>query len=160
VRNDTDRLSTEELLTTLNRMQERPWPTWRRGAPLDARALAKLLGAFGVRSRDMRQEGRPGAVKGYLRASFEDAWQRYLPQSDSGETPADSGSQSATPRQANNSAGSSEIRIRDKSDSVADQNCPGNEEKPGLSRCRGSETPSGGANGVVAHEAGIEEGVE
>jgi Protein of unknown function (DUF3631)/RepB DNA-primase N-terminal domain len=72
----TDRLSTAQLLAQLNEMDESPWGDYK-GKALDSRRLANLLKPYGVKSDKIRIEDK--TPRGYLRASFEDAWARYLP---------------------------------------------------------------------------------
>lgn len=72
-----DRLWTVELLCALTCMDESPWPTWSRGRELNARGLSRLLAPFGIHPQNVRTDA--GVVKGYLRESFADAWERYLP---------------------------------------------------------------------------------
>ena len=71
-----ERLRTTELLTELNKKDDAPWGSLR-GQALDARGLARLLKAYGIGPRTLR-EGEQ-TFKGYERADFEDAWSRYLP---------------------------------------------------------------------------------
>jgi hypothetical protein len=74
---DSDRLATAVLLEALRADEEAPWADWR-GKGLSARGLARILAEFGVKSRTIRLPGDETA-KGYLRESFEDAWERYTP---------------------------------------------------------------------------------
>jgi len=74
--NDGDKLPTSVLLQTLNAFDESPWAGWSDGKGLDSHALARLLKPFRVRSRSLRCGEQ--VVKGYLRESFADAWERYL----------------------------------------------------------------------------------
>ncbi len=72
-----DRLPTDDILRTLTTRDDRPWPEWRRGQPLTARGLAKLLGPFRVRPRSIRL--RDGSTpKGYVLDDLQDAFDRYL----------------------------------------------------------------------------------
>jgi hypothetical protein len=85
---DTAEMATAELLKALAAIEERPWGEWwwagdgdadvpARGAP---RKLAGRLRPYGIRPADVHPEGSEGPTrKGYRRADFEDAWQRYLP---------------------------------------------------------------------------------
>ncbi len=96
------RLATQELLTRLLTMDERPWPTACRGdKPLTPRRLAELLRAFGILSGSVRL-GDGTTPKGYHRAAFEEAWERYLPPlspRDEGSDPQrPSGTAEAAPR--------------------------------------------------------------
>jgi hypothetical protein len=70
-----ERLPTGKLLEALNAMEEAPWGSLR-GEALDARGLARLLKPYGVKPEKLR-EGED-TFRGYRRASFEDAWVRYL----------------------------------------------------------------------------------
>ncbi|MGH3914796.1 MAG: DUF3631 domain-containing protein [Pseudonocardiaceae bacterium] len=73
------RMTTTEILTALIDLDEAPWADLH-GKPLDARRLGRELGKYGVKSKDIKIDGR--AIKGY-RADGEDgladAWSRYLP---------------------------------------------------------------------------------
>lgn len=81
---DRDRMRTSDILTGLNRMEEGPWGSIRRGDPLDARGLATRLGRYGIGPKFQHSGGEP-PYKGYSRTQFEDAWSRYLSADD--ETP-------------------------------------------------------------------------
>ena len=48
-----------------------------RGKPLDERALAKRLRAYGVKPKTIRTN--TGTPRGYSKADLEDQWRRYLP---------------------------------------------------------------------------------
>jgi putative DNA primase/helicase len=72
-----DRLSTADLLASLNSMEERPWSEYRKGKGMAASNLARLLRPYGIESRTVRIGA--GTSKGYLRSSFEDSWTRYTP---------------------------------------------------------------------------------
>jgi 5S rRNA maturation endonuclease (ribonuclease M5) len=71
-----DRMSTADILNGLNRIEESPWPTIRRGEALDPRGLANRLSKYGIGSKALRVNDE--VIKGYSRAQFEDAWSRYL----------------------------------------------------------------------------------
>lgn len=71
-----DQLTTEHLLSELNKMDESPWPTIRRGEPLDGRGLSQRLSKYGIGSK--LHAGERG-LRGYTKAQFVDAWSRYLP---------------------------------------------------------------------------------
>ena len=71
-----DELFTEEILNDLNRMEHRPWAGWHRGEHLRAYGLAKLLKPFKVYPGTVRRDKR--TAKGYKRASFDEAFARYL----------------------------------------------------------------------------------
>ncbi len=68
---------TKELLDRLRNLDDRPWRTWK-GSGLDAHQLARLLKPFGIHpAGTMRLGGL--TFKGYRAASFEDAFERYVP---------------------------------------------------------------------------------
>ena len=91
-----DRLMTDQLLKSLNDLEESPWATVKRdGKELDARALAQRVGRYGIKSRNIR-DGGGKVLKGYLREDFLDAWSRYLPDDPVGPSPIESAT-SATP---------------------------------------------------------------
>jgi len=69
-------LATEAILERLRGLDEAPWADIH-GKPIDAGGLARRLSPYGVKSRNVRPEG--SQAKGYERASFADAWDRYLP---------------------------------------------------------------------------------
>jgi hypothetical protein len=71
----SDRLPTGKLLEALHAMEESPWGSLR-GEALDARGLARLLKPYGVKPEKLR--AGEGTFRGYRRASFEDAWARYV----------------------------------------------------------------------------------
>ncbi len=73
-------LSTGSILGKLNTMEDRPWPEWRRGNPLTAQGLAKLLKPFGITPGTKRVEGNvtgSETAKGYKRSDFEKVWKNY-----------------------------------------------------------------------------------
>ena len=85
---ELDRLKTKDLITRLVADEEGPWRAFgKKGDPISPRALAETLRPFGVESRNVREEGQ---AKGYYRASFTDAWTRYLP-SETSQRPNASG---------------------------------------------------------------------
>jgi hypothetical protein len=71
-----DRMHTESLLEKLSALAESPWQTWHHGKPLSPRALAKLLRAYGLRSKQVWADD--SNKHGYLRKDFADAWRRYV----------------------------------------------------------------------------------
>jgi Protein of unknown function (DUF3631) len=74
---DVDRLATADLLEALGEDDEAPWHTYAHGSPLTPRQLARLLGRYEIRSRTVRLPDGT-TPKGYVRESFEDAWNRYV----------------------------------------------------------------------------------
>ena len=72
-----DRLSSAELVEALVAIEGRPWAEWRAGKPISPNGVARLLVRFNIVPETIRVGDR--TPKGYLRARFDDAFQRYLP---------------------------------------------------------------------------------
>jgi hypothetical protein len=72
----SDRLSTTTILAALEARDDLPWGTTTEA--LTPVRLARLLAPFAIKPRTLRFRDGPQA-KGYLRADFTAAWQRYLP---------------------------------------------------------------------------------
>lgn len=70
-----DRMATATLLQLLRADDTGPWADPR--FPLTPHRLGRLLGPWGIHPKQLRVEGQ--SAKGYERASFVDAWDRYLP---------------------------------------------------------------------------------
>ncbi|WP_410922042.1 DUF3631 domain-containing protein [Pseudomonas aeruginosa] len=100
-----------DLLKALVADEESPWASWNRGKPISPRQLSARLADFGIKSKDIRI----GSInkKGYDRADFSDAFERYL----STDTP----SPSATTRHAYSHAASSDFQSATPPPSVADK---------------------------------------
>ncbi|MHB8142255.1 MAG: DUF3631 domain-containing protein [Thermoleophilia bacterium] len=73
----TDRLFSADLVSALVDMEDRPWPEWRRGNPLSAPSLAKLLKPFEIMPKTLRIGA--DRKKGYELADFSETFSRYLP---------------------------------------------------------------------------------
>jgi Protein of unknown function (DUF3631) len=74
-----DKISSDDLVTYLISLDDRPWAEWSRGRPLSKNQLARLVKPLGVSSGSIRlDDGR--TPKGYYRAAFDDAFARYLPE--------------------------------------------------------------------------------
>ncbi|MGH3264262.1 MAG: DUF3631 domain-containing protein [Trebonia sp.] len=73
---DRDVLPTDQLIAGLVELPEAPWPSIRRGEPLDPRSLAQRLRKYGIGSKDRRIGD--AVIKGDSRTQFTDAWSRYL----------------------------------------------------------------------------------
>jgi len=69
------RIKTEELLSHLHSLEERPWNTFHRGGGMTARQLADRMKSFGIKSTTIRFDDR--TAKGYLLEDLEDAFNRY-----------------------------------------------------------------------------------
>jgi putative DNA primase/helicase len=70
-------LGTAFVLSELAKMDDRPWPEYRRGEPITSQQLASLLKPFGIKPRQARRIGKGNPVRGYRRRDFEDAFARY-----------------------------------------------------------------------------------
>ncbi len=77
--NGTEHATSEALLNSLKAIDESPWKDYGFGKGLSARKLAELLRPYEIRPQNVRTGG-PGKVsKAYKKDSFSDAWERYLP---------------------------------------------------------------------------------
>lgn len=74
-RDKVDQISSAELISALNGLEESLWHDFN-GSPLTARKLAKLLKPYEIKSQSIRINGC--TPKGYKIPDFEDAWNRYL----------------------------------------------------------------------------------
>jgi hypothetical protein len=66
-----------EILTALHTREDRPWPEYRRGKPITASQMARLLRPLHVPTNKTVRRGTVTG-KGYRAADLEDAWSRYL----------------------------------------------------------------------------------
>jgi len=107
-----EKVTSAQLVETLQALDKRPWPEWRRGNPITTHQVAKLLQPFGIRSRQLRLSNGRSGIHGYRLADFDDAFSRYLP------------TQSATPLQASHGAVSSDFQSATDSERVADPKTP------------------------------------
>jgi Protein of unknown function (DUF3631) len=73
----TDRLRSADIVAPLASIEGRPWAERGANGPLTRHRLAQMLAPFGIRPQTIRVG--TGTAKGYLRAQFEDAFDRYLP---------------------------------------------------------------------------------
>jgi hypothetical protein len=74
-KNNPEYLPTRDLLALLSDLESRPWSAWNAKS---GQKLGTLLHDFGICSRSFHHGDAP-AFKGYLRRSFENTWERYLP---------------------------------------------------------------------------------
>ena len=72
-----ERLSSDEVVSGLVDMEERPWCEWKGGRPLTKNSLARLLKPYSVKSKQIRFGG--SNHRGYELSQFDDAFSRYLP---------------------------------------------------------------------------------
>jgi len=105
---NSDRLSSEKICEALGKMEDRPWPEWKKGKPITQRQLAKLLSGFEVSPKTIRisEDETP---KGYLKNDLIESFTCYLPP------------QSATPPQATPSAALRDITDPQQEKNVADK---------------------------------------
>ncbi|MFC1660332.1 DUF3631 domain-containing protein [Gemmatimonadota bacterium] len=117
-----DRLTSREITDALVKMEDRPWPEWRRGQPLTTRALARILKPYEIGPKGLRwdEEGHKPGTRGYVRADFSEAWERYLPPLDPPAQPA----QVQQVQQANNDGPSGGFHKCNESPHVADTKTP------------------------------------
>lgn len=114
-------LGSTAIVEALVALEDRPWKEWSNGRPLSTAKLARLLKGYDVLPAGDTRIGAK-VVKGYRRAAFVEAWERYLP---------DLAAQgSAKPRQGNNP--------NDYMDKSADSNRNSNLACSGL---KGATTP-------------------
>ena len=77
---DLDKIPTTTLLEHLKSDPEAPWATYGpTGNGLTGMKLGDLLREYDIRSRTLRFPAPIGQAKGYARADFTDAWERYTP---------------------------------------------------------------------------------
>jgi hypothetical protein len=76
--NTSERIFTAELLEYLHSLDHRTWYEWSKGQPMNAHALSALLRKFfNIYPRSQRRGKQK--LRGYQKADFADAWERYLP---------------------------------------------------------------------------------
>lgn len=74
---DRPTVRTQELIDKLNNDADMGWNTYSRGKPLTPRNLAKLLEAYAIKPKTVRQKNGT-TPKGYECSDFRDAFDRYL----------------------------------------------------------------------------------
>ncbi len=94
-----DRLHSDDIVNQLIKMDDRPWPEWKRGFPMTKKKKKKLLKPHKIKSRQLKVAGTN--LNGYELEAFQDAFRRYLP-----TTPH----QDSTSLQSNAGAGSSDFQ--------------------------------------------------
>jgi hypothetical protein len=72
----TDRIPTEDLISALEWMDDRPWAEWRGRQGISPSQLAHLLKPYGISPRVLRFQD--STARGYQRIDFDDAFRRYL----------------------------------------------------------------------------------
>lgn len=73
-----DAFSSAELQKELVALESKPWGDWRRGKPISANAIARLLRDFKIFPTKFR-DGTSKEFRGYPLSLFNDAFTRYLP---------------------------------------------------------------------------------
>jgi putative DNA primase/helicase len=91
------KISTADLIAALCDDDEKVWATYNRGKPVSPRQIAKRLGDFGIKSKNVRIGY--GQAKGFEFEQFQEAFARYL--SPPPENPSQA---SQTPEASNSSA--------------------------------------------------------
>src|SRR5262249_6498608 len=71
-------ISSGALAERLAENPDGPWREWKNGKALTQVQLARLLKPFGIKPDVIRPPGSETTIRGYQRAWFEDAWERYL----------------------------------------------------------------------------------
>ena len=74
--NGSKELSSAAIVEALGKIEERPWPEWKKGKPITPRQLARLLAPFQVRPIQLWVNGEN--TRGYELGAFEDVFDRYL----------------------------------------------------------------------------------
>lgn len=69
-------LSSEVIVAALGKMEDRPWPEWKRDKPITQTQLAAMLKPYKIRPGNVRI-GKI-VTKGYRMDRLADAWARYL----------------------------------------------------------------------------------
>lgn len=74
---DPDKIASAALVIALINLENRPWGQYRRGKPIVASSVARILKPFKVKPENIRfTDGTQ--LKGYERGQLENAWTRYL----------------------------------------------------------------------------------
>ena len=84
------RISTADLIDELIVDDMKPWATYHKGKPMTPRQLARRLNEYGIKPQTIRMAGR--TPKGFMRDSFTDTFERYIPSGEAYDL-------SATPQQ-------------------------------------------------------------
>ena len=73
---EDDGIGSEDLIKKITADPDSEWAEWRSGKPITQNQLARLLKPYGIAPDRVRIDGRQ--VRGYLRAWFVEAWERWL----------------------------------------------------------------------------------
>jgi putative DNA primase/helicase len=139
---DRERISSKDLVEELLKMEDRPWPEYKRGRPLTINQLARLLKPYGISPKTIRMSPEKTA-KGFLKMDFEDMFRRYLPPliNESEKKSVYTPFQSVTTSQSNDFEDLAQFRNVTSSVNVTDQKLS-NLLK--LKECYGVTDPKGG----------------
>jgi len=107
----TDKLWSEEIVSYLETLTDRPWPEWKGGKPMSQVQLARQLKSFKIKPQTIRIDD--ATRKGYERAQFEDVFSRYAPLG---------GNRNVTTSQVNGGTGSGGFRSVTEKNGVTDRN--------------------------------------
>lgn len=75
---DLEKITSADLSERLREMEGQPWADWAHGKGLDANRLAKQLKKYDIAPHQIKFPGGDN-YRGYDRADFADAWERYAP---------------------------------------------------------------------------------
>ncbi|MCH7867919.1 MAG: DUF3631 domain-containing protein [Myxococcales bacterium] len=81
---DRDFAFTEQAVSFLNGMSERPWNSLRQGRGIDGNRVARMLRGFGIQPE--RIQNGSTRRRGYQPGQFTEVWSRYLEGSKDGES--------------------------------------------------------------------------
>jgi putative DNA primase/helicase len=144
---ETDRLSSAEICNALAAMETRSWGEWKTSKsaspkPISQNQLARLLKDFHIGPDNIYPgDGSSKRPKGYRRAQFEEAWERYLA--------AEGATEPLNRYNADEMGTSHAFRTATSESEVADQKC----EKPlRPNDCSGVAVQKGG-NGLSGADA-------
>lgn len=130
IEKEATKITSNNLIEYLNKMDERPWSEWRKGKPMNANSLARILKSFSVKSKNIKFGGSGKSVlKGYTIADLNDAFTRYLP---------NNGLEAATPLPTSNNrayrvAGS--VSVNETEDQLATLEAAYLKESSGVAAC-------------------------
>lgn len=147
---DREKIKSVDLVAALTEKEDRPWGEWRRGSPLSAIQLARLLKPFNVAPKPLRFETER-QTKGYTRDSFRDAFARYIPGQNTREAPFPE-SDRLSGNKSQNSAGYSENRAVTDSEACYRSELPETPVKPPFVTAQPVEYPEKADMHVLATE--------
>src|SRR5215831_14163097 len=80
-----DHLTSKTIIERLTADPEKRWAEWSRGKPITEKGVAGLLHEYRIVSRTVGPRG--AEAKGYRKADFKDAWERYLAEAEKAGKP-------------------------------------------------------------------------